>query len=150
MSPLDMAARLRELAGDKGLKRAIVNGMRRGLTKGKADALRAVRASGVGRVLWLARGRSGTPPLIVTASKVTQAGNSYKSALKEKGMAALIQTGGRTKRHKEQRSGQKSYFHPGSRVDASPHLEHAASVAESAIPTEIEIGIGEAIQVLEF
>lgn len=149
MTPEQMAAKLRELGGPKGLKRAITNGMKRGLGKGKAAGLKALRSSGVGRALWQKRG-SGTAPLIITVGKVRQSGNDYTGSLQEKGMAAIIQKGGRTKRHKEQRAGERSWFHPGSRIPANPHLEQAAAVAGAAIPVEIEIGVGEAIQSIEF
>lgn len=164
MSPADAAAALRAL-GAKGLKRAITNGMKRGLSVGRAQALKDLRSKGVGRALWLRRnskkkGISGTPPLVVTVGKVRQSGGEYSSSLQEKGMAALIEKGGRTKAHKIQAKGSKLLHfgsggrwsfakvvsHPGSMVQAQPHLARAAAAAGAAIPPQIDAGITAAIR----
>jgi hypothetical protein len=148
VTPLEMASKLRELAGEKGLKKVISNGMRRGLRVGKKVALKTLRGSGVGRALWIKRG-SGVAPVKVSYPNVRQSRNTYTSALQEKGMAALIEKGGRTRPHREKRWGRpETMLHPGSIVPSNPHLEAAAAAAASAIPGEIETGFAQALQKL--
>lgn len=163
MSPSEAAVKMRELAGEKGLKRVIVNSIKRGMTVGRKDALAKLRASGVGRALTLQRKKRGptnVPPLIVTVGKVRQNGTEYTSSLQEKGMAALIEKGGHTKPHRitakaskllrfgsgARWSFAKVVSHPGSIVPRNAHLEHAAKVAGEAVPGQIDAGFTAAVQ----
>jgi len=164
MTPAE-AARAFRLFDDKLQRKVIGNAIRRGVRAAAAAALKRVRERGLGRALWTNRnskrkGISGTPPLIVRASRVKRSGPTWSAGITAHGVAALIQTGGRIKPHKitaklakrlvfklgDRWIATKSVRHPGASVQAQPFLEQAAREAESTVAKAGQEGIAAALR----
>lgn len=144
-------------------RNAILRGLKRGVGRARKPALERLRASGVGRALTTRKkGLPGTPRLIVSVSRAKQTGpESFEVALQAKGMAALIDQGGRTKPHAiEAKSDQLLSFqardgrsvhvrrvsHPGSNVPRVSSLEPALRGAEPGVAREIQLELGNAVK----
>ena len=127
---------------------------RKALSAGRKEAIDGYRGTGVGRALWgkTTRQQSGVPPIILKLSppaRFSRTHHGFIGGYAAKGMAALIETGGRTKRHLmrpvkgdflvfDGRAGTVFWgggTHPGGPVGRDPQLQKAMDkAAERMVP----------------
>lgn len=150
----------------KKLPNAVRSGMGKGLRFAAADAQSAFAQSGIGRGL-LGKGDFGPVSGFARASKSlirsetrVMPNGSVVGKLIAVGMAALRETGGRTKPHVIKVGSNKgaltlkgfikpfamSVHHPGSKIPAHPYLEAALRRNEARIRQEIERAITKAYE----
>lgn len=94
-------------AWEKQRQRAILNGARSGLRLARKDAMRRFAQHGIGRRIWGKEftGRGGVTkrsnlPTFIKLERLRWFGGKLTSALKAKGIPALVEKGGRTKPHR--------------------------------------------------
>lgn len=154
--PAKFADALRRFA-TKEKDRAIVNGIRRGMTYARSLAVKSFMATGIGRGIFGHGRKKDTKAvkLIINRMKVRQAGTRIEAGLSVKGVAALQEKGGRTKAHPiRPRRGRFLAFsvggrdvfvpqvqHPGSRIVRAPFAEPAMRRALPRINQEVERGL---------
>ena len=137
---------LRKYAG-QAMQRTIRNAFRRGANRIGADAKKRFRGRGVGRI-WAKRVKG--LPISVGRARITE--GSAEIDITAKGLAALQETGGRTKPHAiKPRSvkalafsaGGKHVFarsvrHPGSQIARIPSVDQALDAGAGKVMDEIE------------
>lgn len=132
-------------------KKETLAGMRQELKLGRKKAVVGYHGSGLGRALWAKR-RKGGPPLILKSNpaRFSRSGDGFIGGFTARGMAGIIEAGGRTEEHliKPKRArllvfeGQsglvftKAVRHPGGPVRKNDALTDAMNdVAAALVPT---------------
>jgi hypothetical protein len=138
----------------KEAPREQINAIRRGMTFARSLVIDRIRRTGVGRALWGRKAKGAR--LMVPRQRVTRSGNVIHGGLLLKGLAAMIETGGRTRSHvilpknagvlALKLSGGAVAFatkvvHPGSRIPAQPSAQEAMREAVPRIAQEIDRGM---------
>jgi len=132
-TPAEAAALLVSFTSN-GSPTAIMNGMRNWVRQVQRETVTAIRSKGVGRALWGVKGKGAR--LMVKTVRVKRAGDTYRSGVDLQGLAALMETGGKTKKHvitgnlsfpgTNKYAGNivvtKRVNHPGSKIPATPSL----------------------------
>jgi len=149
-SPEQMADALDRFGKDA--PREQINAIRRAMTFARSIVIKRVRSTGVGRALW---GRKGSGArLMVPRQRVTRSGGVIHGGLLLRGLAAMIDAGGRTLPHEIKPKKARvlantvsGFFsatavrHPGSRIAAEAFSEAAMREALPRITEEIDKGL---------
>lgn len=154
MTPETCAAALRDL-GDKGFRKAVSNGLRRGIRAARADAV------ATGSRIGILRGIFGTKPgglrALVKTVRVARNGSVYTAGMQVKGVAAMVEEGGRIKPHtitpknasvlafKGGAGFARSVQHPGAAVPKRPFIGPALQRGTGRVVDEIDKGLAAAI-----
>lgn len=135
------------------LGRVQADGLRRGLSTAREEALRAFQGRGIGRTLF--RTDRGQGERLVTLEDVKATEGGAEGGIKLSGLAALQEAGGRTKAHTiapkrttvlRFAEGGSILFrstvrHPGSRVQGVPFAEPALLRAEPAMASDMDAAL---------
>lgn len=144
VTPAEAAALLEKFTSD-GVAKAQFNAIRsysRFLVKKTIDG---IRTKGVGRALWGAKRKGAT--LMVRTAPIRKVGTGWKTGVHLKGLAAMMELGGRTEKHPikgnlsflgtHQWAGRtirtQEVNHPGSPIPATPTLEPTARANEGVL-----------------
>lgn len=132
------------------LPRLVQNAARSALHAGRMAATKAFISRGLGRKIWGGGGRfkrdlSGARLIINRVKFKGPKVGPWMSGISAKGLAAIVQTGGKTRAHFiKKRKGitlKKPVWHPGSQMQADPFLEKAVPVMEREYPTKLNRAI---------
>lgn len=153
-TPASMAEALRRWGVE--MDRPIINGMRRGLTHVRSLWVAEFKQRGVGRSVFggkRAKGKKDGARAIIKTTRVVKRGSgTYAGGLSVKGLAALQETGGRTKAHNIGKRGKVLAFegggfargpvkHPGSSIKKIPIGHQMMERGAPRIAQEIDKGI---------
>lgn len=135
------------------------NAVRAALNSARNAAVKYFMSRGVGRRIWGGGGRfkkdAKSVRRIINRVRLKKLGASdFETGLHAHGMAALVETGGRTKAHTIRgRRGLLKFQgpegtvytrvvnHPGSQMQRDPYLERAVPVLNREYPSKLESGI---------
>lgn len=135
---------------ERELPKANVRALRRGLHFARNLALERFRSTGIGRSIFgdrkgrsKARSLSGLRPIVTRSRVRSRGGGILEGGIVARGIAGLMETGGRTKAHLiKRRRGKllsRAIHHPGSRIPRSPVLAGAVNDAAPKIRGELEL-----------
>lgn len=151
-SPEQMADALERFGKEAG--REQINAIRRGMTFARGLVIERIRRTGVGRALWGRKVKGAR--LMVPRQRVTRSGNVIHGGLLLRGLAAMVEAGGRTQPHVilpknasilalKLPGGAVAFAtkvqHPGSRIPAQPSAQAAMREALPRIAAEIDKGM---------
>ena len=128
----------------------VANAIRRVVRSARTDGMNRMRSRGIGLALF--RRRAFDLRQIVKTIRIRQEGNAIIGGVEVKGIAALIEMGGRTLPHPikpklgtmlalklpQGRVFARAVNHPGSRIPAQPSLRPALNAAMPRLATEID------------
>lgn len=132
------------------MPKLVQNAARSALHAGRMAATKDFISRGIGRKIWGGGGRfkkdlSGARLIINRVKFRGPKEGPWSSGISAKGLAAIVQTGGKTRSHFiRQRKGitlKKPIWHPGSQMQADPFLEKAVPVMEREYPVKLNSAI---------
>lgn len=132
------------------LPKLVQNAARSALHAGRMAATKDFISRGVGRKIWGGGGRfkkdlSGARLIINRMRLKGPKEGPWHTGISAKGLAAIVETGGKTKAHFiRRRSGiilKKPIWHPGSQMQRDPFLQKAVPVMEREYPAKLNRAI---------
>lgn len=132
------------------MPKLVQSAARSALHAGRMAATKYFISRGLGRKIWGGGGRfkrdlSGARLIINRVKFTGPKAGPWLSGISAKGLAGIIQTGGKTRAHNiSKRKGillKKPIWHPGSQMQADPFLEKAVPVMEREYPIKLNRAI---------
>lgn len=142
MTPRESANAIGKIA--PGMEREVPNGIRRVLGFLRRLALTGYRSKGVGRAIWGEAKLTTLRPL-VKRGRVVRVGSGWTAGLEVRGLAALMETGGKTLAHDIKSKGGKLWKHPGSRIPQNAAAVASLPAAEAQLLIEMDKAVTKAV-----
>ncbi len=143
MTPGQASAAVKQLGIEKD--KEVPNGIRRMLSGWRNVVMKGYQARGIGRAVW-AEKKLTTLREIVKRERVVRVGEGWQAGLSIRGMAALMESGGRTLPHSIKSSSGKLWQHPGGRVPQVPAARDSVYAAEALLAVEMDKALTKAIK----
>ena len=151
--------RVKQYAREPARIESVVKAFKKATSRARSATRRDIKRTSLGKKLW-ARGKKGGPKLSIGKAKITREGKGLVSQFTVKGMAAIIEQGGKTAAHTiKARSGGGLSF-PGTnafagRIIKAEEVRHPGSIVrreesiKPAVERALETFEGELAQAME-
>jgi len=135
------------------------NGIRRGQNRLRTALFDEFRAGGIGRAIFGST-KKGAAKTVIARERIQKNGETYEVGIRIKGIAAIVERGGRTMRHAIGQAGKilsnpaAGFFakgqvnHPGAQMKRDDFAGRAVAKVRSAFRAEVEKGVAKAAAVV--